>query len=608
MAEKIENALVQLNGTKYAEGQIYQANPLIEACKEMDLLQGRLYYLSLMALTPQLTEEAKDTKKEFDKITFSTADIIKLFGGYGGYHKKLMDKTKRLRDRGITIITGTGEDGKPTFKQIGIFNTFEWNPKKGGLLVEFTKEIKPFVFDLAGGEYTKIAGRTMFALQSVYATRLIELLLQYQGFPEYKKTKVIKRNITVEKLRFYLDIPQDKYKRMGNFRKVVLDAPIEDINKHTAYKMSYNPVKRGQMIVSFDFTLDIRQGEEQPKSISEVVEIKKESKRAGIDPAATVDNLAANIIDVLQRYGVSQSGAKALAAEYTQEKIRANIIWSLEYKKHNKIRKTFAGLVRWALSENMAEREQLTLFNDAEATPKYTSAEREKIEREQRAADKIRAYENQFRSPEEQAPLVAQPRRETEQATDPAAKPSPAPEPVQTTPEDKDRLSVSIETIKMFVDGGKAEKVVKELAKLAKKGISIDDVRALNVEELEARYKAAGEAKKEPVQVLESIAEAGETPLENIQDQEPPASPEPNFYELEHKPEFDAQAEVDTQIYDNDYAKILAAIKSKVAQLNQKELRAIKDSVEKKQPAGMMLEMRLKQLDLNIYDAYQVIE
>ena len=108
--------------------------------------------------------------------------------------------------------------------------------------------------------------------------------------------------------------------------------------------------------------------------------------------------------------------------------------------------------------------------------------------------------------------------------------------------------------------------------------------------------------------MLEQTPKPEETPLENIRDQEPPASPEPNFYELEHKPEFDTKAEADTQIYDNDYAQILAAIKSKVAQLNQKELRAIKDSVEKKQPAGMMLEMRLKQLDLNIYDAYQVIE
>lgn len=578
MEKKIENALVQLEGTKYAAGQIYQANPLIEACKEMDLLQGRLYYLSLMALTPQLTEEAKDTKKEFDKITFSTTDIIKLFGGYGGYHKKLMDKTKRLRDRGITIITGTGEDGKPTFKQIGIFNTFEWNPKKGGLLVEFTKEIKPFVFDLAGGEYTKIAGRTMFALQSVYATRLIELLLQYQGFPEYKKTKVIKRNITVEKLRFYLDIPPAKYKRMGNFRKVVLDAPIEDINKHTAYILSYNPVKRGQMIVSFDFTLDIRQGEEQqPQSISEVVEIKQESKQVDIDPGATVDNLEADIFAVLRRYGVGKTAAVRLIKEYPEERIRANISYTLSQKRVRDYGKYITKAVREDYAAERAAFIQLPLFSQEEQQPQEHKGDgRQLTAAEQRAADRMNAFwygDNKPKASAEPVPV----------------KPIPAPEP-EPTPEDKDRLTVSIETIKSFVDTGREKFAASELEKMARKGISLDDVRALSVDELEARYKAADAADETPEKEAPT-PETEPTPVENITDPEP--VPEHTIFdEIEATPEAEAAAQEQRDL---------------LAQFSEIELEMIKYSIKFGEPLDEELKAKINEKGTKLFHLYRLL-
>ena len=588
-----DNYINPLDGTKFVDKSIYQANPLIEACRGMDLMQGRLYYLALMALSPQLTEN--NSQDGFRKIIFDAKDIIKLFGGRGGYHANLMKKTRQLREYTVTIITGKDDNGDDTFRHFGIFDAFEWDPKRGGLFVEFSEKIRPYVFDLVKGNYTKIAGRTMFSLQSSYATRLIELLLQRQGFPEFQKTKIIKRNITVEKLRFYLGIPDDKYKRMGNFRKVVLDGPIEDINKHTSYFMSYDVVKSGAAVVAFDFSLDVSKADEeqQPVSVSEVVSMREEARQADIDPTATVDNMSADTFAVLRRYGVGKKVAESLVNQYTDERIRANIQYTLSQKRVQ----NYGGYIPKAIREDYAAERaafmQLPLFTQVEQPQEHKGDGRKLSPDEQRAADKMNAFWYGDNKPKASAEPVA-------------AKPIPAPE-SEPAQKDNDILSVSIETIKGFVDSGREKFAASELEKMARKGISLDDVRALSVDELKARYEAAGEA-KEPIQVLEQTPKPEETPLENIRDQEPPASPEPNFYELEHKPEFDTKAEADTQIYDNDYAQILAAIKSKVAQLNQKELRAIKDSVEKKQPAGMMLEMRLKQLDLNIYDAYQVIE
>lgn len=573
MKKKIENVLDPLRGTSYVDKQIYQANPLIEACKGMDLLEGRLYYLSLMALSPQLSQLNNNEKSKFEKIIFPTADIIKLFGGYGGYHSKLMSKTKRLRDHGITIITGKAADGKPTFRQIGIFNTFEWDPGKGGLLVEFTKDIKPFVFDLVDGHYTRIAGRTMFQLQSVYATRLIELLLQYQGFADAQKSQIIRRNITVEKLRFYLGIPENKYKRMANFKRNVLDEPIKDINTHTAYRMSYEPVKYGHSIISFDFMLDVSRGEEQqPQSISEVVEIKQESKQVDIDPGATVDNLAADIFAVLRRYGVGKTVAARLVKEYPEERIRANISYTLSQKRVRDYGKYITKAVREDYAAERAAFMQLPLFTQEEQPQEHKGDGRKLSPDEQRAADKMNAFWYGDNKPKASAEPVA-------------AKPIPAPE-SEPAQKDNDILSVSIETIKGFVDSGREKFAASELEKMARKGISLDDVRALSVDELEARYKAADAADETPEK-----ENAAPEPVENLTDPEP--VPEHTIFdEIEVMPEAKAAA---------------AEQRDLLAQFSQIELDMINYSVRYGEPLDDELKNKIDAAGTKLFHLYRLL-
>lgn len=592
-----DNYINPLDGTKFVDKSIYQANPLIEACRGMDLMQGRLYYLALMALSPQLTEN--NSQDGFQKIIFDAKDIIKLFGGRGGYHANLMKKTRQLREYTVTIITGKDDNGDDTFRHFGIFDAFEWDPKRGGLFVEFSEKIRPYVFDLVKGNYTKIAGRTMFSLQSSYATRLIELLLQHQGFPEFQKTKIIKRNITVEKLRFYLGIPDDKYKRMGNFRKVVLDGPIEDINKHTSYFMSYDVVKSGAAVIAFDFSLNVSKADEeqQPVSISEVVNIREEARQADIDPTATVDNMSADTFAVLRRYGVGKKVAESLVNQYTDERIRANIQYTLSQKRVQ----NYGGYIPKAIREDYAaERaafEQLPLFSQVEQQPqKHKGDGRKLTDAEQRAADKMNAFWYGDNKPK----ASAEP--QNEQKTEPvAAKPIPAPE-SEPTQKDNDILSVSIETIKGFVDTGREKFAAAELAKLAKKGISIDDVKNHSVDELKELIKAAEAASEKP-EKEETAPEP--MPVENVSDPEPVSASEQNIFdEVKATPEEEAEANEQERIL----AQFIEEARAAAAQLNKKELLAIKDSVEKKIPEGKIVELRLQQLKINKYDVYYVVD
>lgn len=565
-----DNYINPLDGTKFVDKSIYQANPLIEACRGMDLMQGRLYYLALMALSPQLTENNR--QDGFRKIIFDAKDIIKLFGGRGGYHANLMKKTRQLREYTVTIITGKDDNGDDTFRHFGIFDAFEWDPKRGGLFVEFSEKIRPYVFDLVKGNYTKIAGRTMFSLQSSYATRLIELLLQRQGFPEFQKTKIIKRNITVEKLRFYLGIPDDKYKRMGNFRKVVLDGPIEDINKHTSYFMSYDVVKSGAAVVAFDFSLDVSKADEeqQPVSVSEVVSMREEARQADIDPTATVDNMSADTFAVLRRYGVGKKVAESLVNQYTDERIRANIQYTLSQKRVQ----NYGGYIPKAIREDYAAERaafmQLPLFTQVEQEHKGDG--RKLSPDEQRAADKMNAFWYGDNKPKASAEPVA-------------AKPIPAPE-SEPAQKGNDILSVSIETIKGFVDSGREKFAASELEKMARKGISLDDVRALSVDELEARYKAADAADETPEK-----ENAAPEPVENLTDPEP--VPEHTIFdEIEVMPEAKAAA---------------AEQRDLLAQFSQIELDMINYSVRYGEPLDDELKNKIDAAGTKLFHLYRLL-
>ena len=105
----------------------------------------------------------------------------------------------------------TVKEDEETFHRINIFREMQFDKKKGGLSIRFNEDMRPYILELAGKPYTKIAAKTIFALSSVYAIRLLELLLEYQNIPRFQQNGRIERNITIEDLRFYCNVGPSKY-------------------------------------------------------------------------------------------------------------------------------------------------------------------------------------------------------------------------------------------------------------------------------------------------------------------------------------------------------------------------------------------------------------
>ncbi len=207
--------------------------------------------LGLRGLNPRLSDKDKYYDADFREMFIPTSTLTELFGNTK-YLAELKPACKRLFD---AIVEFNRADGG--FTLYHLFRKLEYIPNEG-LYLRFEELLRPYILDLFQSRgYTKLNVKYLFCLSSPYAVRLLELILQYQNIKPFKAMQEIKRRLTIDELRFALNVPEGAYSdRMNNFRKFVLDDPISEINKRTPYIVHYETVKEGRRVVAFDFTMD----------------------------------------------------------------------------------------------------------------------------------------------------------------------------------------------------------------------------------------------------------------------------------------------------------------------------------------------------------------
>lgn len=316
MGEIVSNELIE---SRYCNKSIYQSKPLIEACKQFDLNEGRLFYLGLLELKPQLSEG--NGQAEFEKIVIPTKDVIKLFGGNASYYTKLRPIAKRLRGRGITV-----KEGDESFHDISIFRNMQFDKKLGGLVIHFNEDMRPYILELQGKPYTRIAAKTIFSLSSMYAIRLMELMLDYQNIPSFRKSRVIRRSIEVAELRFYCGIGDTKYRKVTDFTKNVVQKPCAEINASTPYEIEFDVIKEGRNVKGYSFVMRIPACDDEVDTVEKIVEIKATEKMEKAKKAEKlIDAPDVDLCEMLIAYGVGKIVARRLVKNYDRRRIVNNV-------------------------------------------------------------------------------------------------------------------------------------------------------------------------------------------------------------------------------------------------------------------------------------------
>ena len=335
---------------------VYQGNPLIQSRKQFSTIGMRLFILGLMTLNPHLSKKDKFFDKEFAEYVISPSELTKLFDNHY-YLNDLQAECDKLFDSKLTLKYNNGD-----FDLLHIFDVLKYK-SKDGLHIQFDSKMKPYLLELVEGGYTAINIEQIFKLTSTYAVRLIELCLQYRNMT---KGNVITRALTIEDIRFYLNVPEDAYEgRMSNFRKYVLDEPILEIEKVTDFKMSYKVEKEGRKVKGFIFELDLSKIAEKNFSLN-------------FDEVAKLPISApyADVYGELMKQGFSAKAAKEiLSAVNDKVEVGLRLEYALkilpEVDKKSPI-KNKQGFLRKAILENWR-------VNDIKAKQKMNISESAKI-------------------------------------------------------------------------------------------------------------------------------------------------------------------------------------------------------------------------------------
>ncbi|MBS4465044.1 RepB family plasmid replication initiator protein [Lactococcus garvieae] len=140
----------------------------------------------------------------------------------------------------------------------------KWNDYNDEVLIRFSPEIMPYLINLKA-EFTQYKISELQKLNSKYSIILYRWLsMQYNQYEHYsvkggRRAEQVESyqnpSITVKELRVITDT-LNEYKEMSNFTREVLNKPLEEINAHTSFNVTYEKVKKGRSINSIVFHIE----------------------------------------------------------------------------------------------------------------------------------------------------------------------------------------------------------------------------------------------------------------------------------------------------------------------------------------------------------------
>lgn len=148
--------------------------------------------------------------------------------------------------------------------------------REGRIELRFTPEMIPFLTQLSR-DFTKYKLSHVLKFKSAYSYRLYELLCCW-GRSEHV--------VSVEWIREKFQL-LDKYPKMADFKKDVIDVAVREISATSDIKVTYEQIKKGRNIIAFRFiytrTPDkkLPKGESNPLAISKLTAQPEKSEMIG---------------------------------------------------------------------------------------------------------------------------------------------------------------------------------------------------------------------------------------------------------------------------------------------------------------------------------------
>jgi plasmid replication initiation protein len=220
---------------------VVKDNSLVQASYSLGLVEARLILLAIV--------EARETGLGVTPNTFLEIRADHYAERFGvekhTAYKVLADAVLTLFNRQVTLHTTDQKLGLPERQIVRWVSGISYVEGAGVVKIRFAPDVVPLITRLEENftwyELEQVAG-----LQSAYATRLYELIIQWRSTG---KTPMIE----LGEFKNQMGVGVDEYPRVFDFKKRVLDLAVKQINEHTDIKLEYEQSKKGKNITGFTF-------------------------------------------------------------------------------------------------------------------------------------------------------------------------------------------------------------------------------------------------------------------------------------------------------------------------------------------------------------------
>ena len=212
--------------------QIVKSNQVIEASYQLSAVEQRI----LLAAICRIPKNEEITDEQLYPVGINELQLL-------GIHEKtayrdLKEGVNRLYERSINLVIN-GKSIKMRWVQ-----EIQFLESQSIIGIRFSKPILPFISNLSR-EFTKYALSDIAGMNSAYAIRIYELLVQYKT--------IGKREISIESIRKMLELGT-KYPLFSDFKKRVIDTAVDQINSNSPLNVRYEQKKTGRKVTHIIFS------------------------------------------------------------------------------------------------------------------------------------------------------------------------------------------------------------------------------------------------------------------------------------------------------------------------------------------------------------------
>ena len=236
--------------------KVAEHNDLITSIAKMDKTPLKIFELAVSFID---TENPPSD----NTVHLSKSEIYNFFDvSDNDKHSRFKKAITTLHKQSIFEIREMSEKrGKYEYQVISPLEKTTWNDYSDILTIKFTSSIMPYLINLKTN-FTQYALLDIMELNSKYSIILYKWLsMQYNQYEHYKNKggrrkeqleKYCNPEIKVSELRVITDTSLE-YKRFTHFETWIIEKPLEEINKHTHFMVTYEKIKKGRNIDSIQF-------------------------------------------------------------------------------------------------------------------------------------------------------------------------------------------------------------------------------------------------------------------------------------------------------------------------------------------------------------------